>query len=999
MAHILVTGSTGGFVTVWDIKAKKESLTLNNYNRKPVSAVAWNPDVPTKLATAVPTDQDPVILLWDLRNSGTPERVMKGHDQGVLSLSWCGQDSSLLLSCGKDNRNICWNPHTGEMLGEFPIVLNHSFQTRWNPQHPNMLATASFDGKVTVQSIQNTGKTSNDSAGTISQAADASDFFASAQTQPQASSFNLPVAPKWMKRPAGVSFGYGGKVVTFSSSTEQPPKSTVKIGTFVSDSSVESSISEFQTALKQPDVTQMCQSRIEGSSSDAGKEDWRVIQTLISDSTRKKILAYLGFEGETAAKESEEAINGETEGTPKELAPPSTFVKGHKANRLSAFFDNTGDNANFLTDLAASKGARTNRPFHIFSGKESDAEKKITRALMLGSFDEALDICLKENRMSDAFMIAICGGQKCIDKAQAAYFSQQSDGPNFARLLASVVGKDLWDVVYNADLEDWKEVMATLCTFADENDFPDLCEALGDRLEEAQTTRKNASFCYLAGSKLDKVIPIWIAEMTETETTRVEDASDESAFSIHVQSLQSFIEKVSIFRRATHYEDKAERGGDSDWKLASLYSKYAEYADVVAAHGHLDLAEDYIGLLPNDYPAAEVSKNRVAQALRRPNMATKTAQRNQNTAARASPISAAPSSRQPANASYMPDYPGQQPQNSYAPAQSTNSYAPSGPYGPSDGYQPSGPSYGAPPPNTLSAPPSSVPPPQRGATNGASWNDLPEGIARKPPRSGRATPNPISTASTYGVPPAPYQNTPPPFGQPPQKAAIPPPPKGGPGQPPRMASPLVDRSAQNLSPPPRPSSSAASNYAPQQSANSFAFQQPGPVQRTASPYNPAPSTAPPSNRYAPAPAAQNAPQPNMAAPPQVGGRTSSHYAPQQQQYAPQSQYAPSAPHSQYAPSAPQMQNQGPPPATGPPPSGPPPSSRGPPPSSRPGAGPPPSGRPGSATSQSSAAPRHRKCPYPLPIPLTVTNMCTQPPATEATSPPPRPPFTPPSPQK
>lgn len=42
--HILVTGSSGGFVTVWDVKTKKESLTLNNLGRKAVSAVAWDPD-------------------------------------------------------------------------------------------------------------------------------------------------------------------------------------------------------------------------------------------------------------------------------------------------------------------------------------------------------------------------------------------------------------------------------------------------------------------------------------------------------------------------------------------------------------------------------------------------------------------------------------------------------------------------------------------------------------------------------------------------------------------------------------------------------------------------------------------------------------------------------------------------------------------------------------------------------------------------------------------
>jgi protein transport protein SEC31 len=53
VAHILVTGSNAGFVTVWDVKAKKESLTLNNLGRKAVSAVAWDPEKVTNKFTPI----------------------------------------------------------------------------------------------------------------------------------------------------------------------------------------------------------------------------------------------------------------------------------------------------------------------------------------------------------------------------------------------------------------------------------------------------------------------------------------------------------------------------------------------------------------------------------------------------------------------------------------------------------------------------------------------------------------------------------------------------------------------------------------------------------------------------------------------------------------------------------------------------------------------------------------------------------------------------------
>ena len=47
-------------------------------------------------------------------------QILTGHERGILSVSWCRQDADLLLSCGKDNRALCWNPQTSEIIGEVP---------------------------------------------------------------------------------------------------------------------------------------------------------------------------------------------------------------------------------------------------------------------------------------------------------------------------------------------------------------------------------------------------------------------------------------------------------------------------------------------------------------------------------------------------------------------------------------------------------------------------------------------------------------------------------------------------------------------------------------------------------------------------------------------------------------------------------------------------------------------------------------------------------------
>lgn len=939
--HILVTGSSGGFVTVWDVKAKKESLTLNNLGRKAVSAVAWDPDVPTRLMTAIPNDQDPLILVWDLRNSNAPERTLKGHDQGVLSLSWCRQDGNILLSCGKDNRTLCWNPHTGQLLGEFSVVTNWVFQTRFHPHNASLFATASFDGKVTIQTLQNTNAAAQEPA--ANQALDGEDFFAKAQSQPQGPTFSLPQAPKWMKRPTGVSFGFGGKLVYFSADAQS--KSKVTVSTFAIDSSVGTATEEFEKSLEGGDLVNFCETKISSAKTEEEKADWTVIETLISGNARKKLVEYLGF-SDTPAPTEDEKIEVNGTAAPKDDA---------------SFFDNPEDDSNFLSSLAATKGTRTNNPFQMYTGEESEADKKITRALLLGSFEKALDICLKENRLSDAFMIAICGGQKCIDKAQAAYFKRKSDGPNYLRLLASVVGKNLWDVVHNADLKDWKEVMATICTFADQAEFPDLCEALGDRLEEAissgsesTTFRKDASFCYLAGSKLEKVVVNWAQELQESESAGIEQAESDTSFSVHAKSLQDFIEKVTVFRQATAFKD-SELQKSEDWKLAPLYQKYTEYADVAAAHGQLRIAEKYLDLLPAQYPAAEVARNRVKQATKkasgsqRQTPAAAAAQRGQRvvpTYQPTQPTGGAPAATPQPAANPNLFTPAQTAPGLFTPAQTpqpTSSYgAPGGrsytpvgyqpspaqqqPYGggyqaPTQGYQPPQSGVVPPPPRNFTSSPSITPAANLKGMN--QWNDVPD-FGRKPPTSRRATPA-LGTTQFSGqqIAPPPVQSP----GTSQQKATPPPPPKG----PPRINSPA-------LAPPPQPEqrpSSAANAYAPPPSSNAF----PNPaaatpqIPRGPSPYNPPPSAAPPSNRYAPAPS-QTPQTPGSIAPPPRQAPPPNPYANPGYGQQPPTGFQPPPPPAAQAP--PPQSYPGPPPPgpprTGPPPGGPP---RGPAPDSRP----------------------------------------------------------------
>ncbi|KAI5288529.1 protein transport protein S31 [Ascosphaera acerosa] len=850
--HILVTGSSGGFVTVWDVKTKKETLTLSNLNRRPVSAIAWDPERPTKLITGTPSQNDPIICVWDLRNSNAPERILRGHENGVLDLAWCVQDPRILLSCGMDDRTIAWNPETGDKYGEYPIVTNWTFQTRFNPHNPNIFATASFDGKIAVQTLQNTSTVETEKNATgVAERTDGEDFFNKAHSQPQVSTFSLPTAPRWFERPCGATFGFGGKIISIGL-VKGTRTSQIKITPFEVDADIKSAAQNFDKALDAGDLRAICGERIQRAQTDEEKADWKVIETLISKAPKKKLVEYLGLLdsadeaanslgklglGPSASSAGSATADTESPATPG--TPAMNSMKSQrKHKRIASIFEPSSESAHFLSDLTLTKSVKSNDPFHILSGQESDTDRSITRALMLGDFSAALDVALKNDRMSDAFMIAIMGGEECVRRAQEYYLTRpKAEGesvPSYSRLLSSIAGHNLWDVVHNADLANWKEAVATICTYSDVDDenskqFDDLCEVLGDRLieefrssggdgGEKQAYRKDASFCYLISSKLEKVVSLWIEELQESEARNIQAqiagasgaSAPSSSFSIHAHALQDLIEKVTVFRRVTNFEDPDHKKED-DWKLSQLYEKYVEYANIIAAHGCMNVAEKYLELLPLAHPDAKVAMDRIKLATRPAPItpthtaavtggrttAASAAARGQRPAAAPAAAAAAPSAYAPrtpyapaapvatapittpaplmpagAPTTGYPAAPAATPRNPYAPPATAtattpaNSYAPAASRMVANPYAPAAPTaYGMGGGPAQQSPAAIPPPPRQGsvaspptgqsfaqASNLPAWNDIPEDLAKKSSASRRSTPAVI--ASPYAPAPA-----------------------------------------------------------------------------------------------------------------------------------------------------------------------------------------------------------------------------------------------------
>lgn len=633
--YILATAGNTGIVSVWDLRAKKAIVNLQflgiGGGKKGISSVTWHPDFATKVITASEEDTSPVILMWDLRNSHAPEKILSGHEAGILSVSWCNQDSGLLLSCGKDNRTLCWDPFSGELIGEFPRSSNWVFRTAWSLKNPDVIANASYDGKIIIQTTQTIQSQKTESHTDISSCVSNADFYDNirAYTRPLEASLLLKKPPKWLSKKCGASFGFGGKLVIFGNN-KTSGLNGVNILNITDESSIAEDANNFEEILKSNDFKTYCQKKIQAVDDHMQKKIWEIFFILLHEDSRDRFVNFFGFkrddiENEVLQKINEISLDKKTndvkdnQDIAKSKEDLEDLFKKHETNNDFLQLKLSNSERNLFCHLPA-----LNEPFSIFKDDDSDLDKVITKSVFLGQFDKAVDLCLQEDRLSDALMFSFCGGKECQKRAQRAYFKKHSN-ISYIRLLSSIIEGNLWDVVLNTNLKDWKEILATICIFSNSENFSELCDALGDRIniefrnkDSDLQLRNNAVLCYLIGARLGKLIDIWVEEFQEKEASifkhnETDESSNLSPYFIYAKHLQEFVEKIAIFKHITKSDD-IEKLMNSN-TLSLLYKKYNDYADIMIFHRNFNIAQKYLCFLPDNYKDSLIAKERITKTL------------------------------------------------------------------------------------------------------------------------------------------------------------------------------------------------------------------------------------------------------------------------------------------------------------------------------------------------------------------------------------------------
>eukprot|EP01122_Echinamoeba_exundans_P012092 TRINITY_DN4990_c0_g1_i1.p1 TRINITY_DN4990_c0_g1~~TRINITY_DN4990_c0_g1_i1.p1 ORF type:complete len:1366 (+),score=324.58 TRINITY_DN4990_c0_g1_i1:137-4099(+) len=625
VVHILATATSNGSTIIWDLRAKRPVLS---FGRQRCKAIAWNPEQPTSIVTASEDDDQPVIHMWNLVNTYAPEKTLQGHTQGVLSMSWCRTDTNLLLSTGKDKRTLLWDTTTTEVISEVEISANWNFDVQWSPAVPAVASACSLDGKIRVLRLNDfdtrpalppavsplsngmTQQGMNDlfglSAGDSAFASPVAQPVSSAPAEPD----NRPPgkAPKhvpvWLRRPAGASFGFGGKLIMFGKpkpAAAGPPtpaagvdptkvaapaarkNSPVTIVGVVTDVELIRRADYLEAAIKSNKYQQFCDEKLKSAKAEEEKTTWSFIKATFAEKPRQELLVHLGFEPEEVSNtlndyidtlplpagitkgvnddsddEDNEEVSGESS---KSASSSSSTENGAEGDAASLAFDKAVNGAKTKVDVA--------QQIHLASNDATDT--MLTRALLVGDFPSAVDCCIRLGRMDDALVLAACGGGELWKRTQDIYFKLNAKKKPFVAVISSIVNKNMDDLVSRVDLARWKECLAVLCTYGAKDQFAPLCTKLGDRLKNEKKNLQSASLCYICAGAIESTLDAWIQSRASAKT-------------LSLMELQDLIERVVVSSKAR-----------SEFKATDyLVNKYAQYAEALATQGRLSAALYYL---------------------------------------------------------------------------------------------------------------------------------------------------------------------------------------------------------------------------------------------------------------------------------------------------------------------------------------------------------------------------------------------------------------------
>ncbi|KAI4456983.1 sec31-related protein [Holotrichia oblita] len=579
--NLLATGASESEIYIWDMNNTSKPMTPGSKPQpfEDIVSIQWNKAVQPILAATfvskclvwdLQEDQAPTIQLWDLRFATQALNTFENHQRGILSMAWCLADPDLLISTGKDNRILCWNPNStnpgGEVLSEIARTNQWNFDVSWCPKSPVLIGSPSFDGHVSVYTVM--GGHSNKQIQTSNKIADSfpgMDGYLQAPVPQQTTHpayTDVSKAPKWMKKPVSAKFGFGGKLIAVTTEKPQHNAQTgqmessmhlVYISQVVTESELVNKSAQLEQAMEYGNFLDYCKNKADLTMDQHKKYIWHFLRAHFEENSQAELLNLLGYRLEDINNKLDQVVGNSGV---DEISDGISNLHGQND------FNNLGGGDDF-DRIMKTYEAKKQKQFEIKTG--DDTEGLITEAILMGNIEAAVELCMKAKKYTEAIILARTG---------ISYYVENDN--NLAPLITSLINSDWNSIIDNCNIKNWKEALVAILRHCNDLEYPSLCERLGNRLlQESDNNPKlaqDAQLCFICSGSFDQLVNSWSGRAKHS-----------------TKDLQELVELVMLLKKAIEHQGRIVeiKGG-----LADILS---EYAFILASQGNLQTALNYLG--------------------------------------------------------------------------------------------------------------------------------------------------------------------------------------------------------------------------------------------------------------------------------------------------------------------------------------------------------------------------------------------------------------------
>ena len=487
--HILASATDNGNVYIYDMQ--KQSLFLEimepsleeNQSNKLNTQIVWSYDG-AQIIIAYDHPEFNYLVQYHMKQPNAPSAMYSnGHSTSIISLNKNSFDKRFVLSLGRDNVITCWSLKTKKPLCK--VQMNDpASQVIWGRKIKDSFICARQDGKLY--------------SGRINFVEDMNLY-----------SEGQEIIPNWMIPKRSITFGFGGKFYKFAKDVKNK-ENNIQVFKLNGHKELVTQIKDFLEKTEKNDLKEILDIKIEQAKNQGNKNSNLVLfWTALKSVYEKNIDIFFnetGLNKEEFSNEISTALGHakKKENMPKLYMPPVE----ESAEDLDELF-----NAPVEKEITRKQSipAKDNELPNTITEEiikntnwSVGNEKTIKKSLLLGDIESAVQLLFKNNRNSEALLIASTKPE-LFEKAKETYFAKEND--LFVKSIFPAIINNNFDLLFDYNVsKEWKEYLFYVNTYSVNNQaFKDFANKLGDKLSSNPDIYLSL-VCYVLSEQYDKII-------------------------------------------------------------------------------------------------------------------------------------------------------------------------------------------------------------------------------------------------------------------------------------------------------------------------------------------------------------------------------------------------------------------------------------------------------------------------------------------------------------